>query len=193
MRLLALLSDTNPDIKISQYSAPWGEMKEMLLDGKVDFAICVPPQEDCAELMSVELRLEPGALIYPPGHWLESYDEVGFDEIRDETFISGSRGYGTRDISDEYMAMNNIRPNILIETPDSISVFKYVASGLGVAFVPYSQVCSDPLFRSCHVRLKGPVYGKVGLCYRKGKYVSHAGRLFIKTSKEYFGNLPNLH
>ena len=83
--LLALLSDTNPDIKISQYSAPWGEMKEMLLDGKVDFAICVPPQEDCAELMSVELRLEPGALIYPPGHWLESYDEVGFDEIRDET------------------------------------------------------------------------------------------------------------
>ncbi len=189
--LLALLSDTNPDIKISQYSAPWGKMKEMLLEGKVDFAISVPPQESCPELMSVELRLEPGAVIYPPGHWLENYEEVDFNDIRNEAFISGSRGYGTRDIADDYMAVNNIRPNILIETPDSISVFKHVASGLGVAFMPYSQALADPLFCNCHVRLKGPVYGKVGLCWRKGKYISRAGRLFIETSKEYFRNLPD--
>ncbi|MEL7604171.1 MAG: LysR family transcriptional regulator [Bacillota bacterium] len=189
--LLRLLADSNPDVRISQYSAPWGEMKEMLLGGKVDFAICVPPQENCPELEAIELRLEPGVLIYPPGHWLEDYDEIDFDEIRDESFISGSRGYGTRDVSDAYMAMNNIRPNILIETPDSVSVFKFVASGLGVAFVPYSQAFADPFFREHCVKLKSRAYGKVALCWRREQYISSAGKLFIEKAREYFGNLPS--
>ena len=190
--LLKTFTDQNPDLIISQYSSTRKRLEKMILNGDIDFAICCPPIESNEAIEDIVLRNEPGVIIYPKGHWLEKFGEIDFDDIKDETFICGSKGFGARDVMDEYMSKLNIHPKILIETVDTSSVLKYVASGLGVALVPYSQVLMEPEFRSSYTKLKNNPSGIVALCWRKGQYINQAGKLFMEKAADYFMSLDKL-
>ena len=189
--LLKTLIDQQPELIISQYSTPRKKIEKMILNCEVDFAICCPPIENNEAIETIVLRHEPGILIYPKGHRLEKISEVDFNDIKDETFICGLKGFGARDVMDEYMLTYNIVPKILIETVDTSSVLKYVASGLGVAIVPSFQALIDTEFRSSFTRLKNNPFGIVALCWRKGRYNNKVGKLFIEKSIEYFKSLDN--
>jgi len=190
--LLKMIADSNPDLAISQYSARRNKIEKMILTGNADFAICCPPLEYSTDLVSVELLNEPGAIIYPSGHWLETVDEVEINDIKNETFIVVPRGFATRDIIDTYMQRESISPKILIETADTASVFKYVKFGLGIALVPLSQVLLDPEFKNNYTKFKFNMSGRIDLIWRHGQYISESGRLFIEKSKEYFKSLAIL-
>jgi len=190
--LLKMLSESNPDLIISQYSNRRSKIEKMITSGEVDFAICCPQLEQCENLESIVLRYEPGVLIYPSGHWLAHIDEVDVNDIKNETFISVSKGFGTRDIIDQYMQKENILPRISLETTDTSSVFKYVENGLGIAFVPFSQVLAEPRFINNYTKIKNKVGGEIVLSWRHGKYINEAGKSFIEKSKEYFKSLDNL-
>lgn len=190
--LLKMLADSDQELVISQYSNRRSKIEKLIHTGEVDFAICCPPLEPSRDLETIDLRYEPGVIIYPSGHWLENVDEVDIGDIKNETFISVSRGFGTRDVIDAYMQKENLSPKILIETTDTSSVFKYVEKGIGIAFVAYSQVLTEPRFRNNYTRIKGDIGGKVALTWKRSRYISEAGKLFIEKSKTFFDSLETL-
>lgn len=71
-------------------------------------------------------------------------------------------------------------------------MFKYVENGLGIAFVPFSQVLAEPIFRNNFTKIKNGVGGKIALTWRHGKYINEAGKSFIEKSKDYFKSLENI-
>lgn len=189
--LLELISLSNPDIKIRQLSAKRRDIIRMLLNGEADFALCSPPIEENVELSTVHLRYEQGVVIYPEGHWLEGYKEVSFEEVKDETFISVSQGYGARDAFDSYFSALGLTPKTSIETADTGSVFRYVEKGLGIAAVPLSTVLQEDSFKNRFAVLTNRAGGDIALSWRSKQYISEAGSLFIEKSKEFFEKLED--
>lgn len=190
--LLKLIMESNPEMKIQQLSAPRRDIISMLLNGEVDFAICSPPIKDNVEMKTVQLRFEPGVVIFPKGHWLKSRSKVNLEEITGETFITAAKGYGAREAFDSYFEQLGFSPPIVIETGDTGSVFRYVESGLGIAAVSMSAVLQEPSFRHCYSVIgTGASGGEVALTWRANQYISEAGRFFIEKSQEYFSSLED--
>lgn len=188
--LLKLIAGSNPDLSINQHSAENKKIKEMILSGSADFGICCPAIEPCHGLNSIGLYYETGVIIYPKGHWLEKMKEVDIDAIREEQIISVSSGYGTRAVLDNFIAQENMTPlKILIETTDTSSIFKYVENGIGIAFVPLSQLSGHPQFKNNFSRLKNNLRGQITLVWRNGLYINKTRELFIEKTKEYFSNI----
>ncbi|NLH02083.1 MAG: LysR family transcriptional regulator [Clostridiales bacterium] len=184
--LLELISICNPSVKIRQLSAKRRDIIRMLLNGEVDFALCSPPIEENVQLKTVHLRYEQGVIIYPQGHWLKNYNEVTFNDVKNETFISVSQGYGARDALDSYFEKLGITPKIAIETADTVTVFRYVEKGLGIATVPLSTVLQEAAFKDHYVDIPNRASGDIALSWRANQYISEAGHLFIEKSNEFF-------
>lgn len=189
--LLELISMSNQDIKIRQLSARRRDIIRMILNGEADFALCSPPVEDNVELKTLHLRYEQAVVIFPEGYWLKDHKEITFEEIKDETFISVSQGYGARDALDLYFSHLGIAPKIAIETADTGTVFRYVEKGLGISAVPLSIVLQEPTFKNRYSVLANRAGGNIALTWRSNQYISEAGKLFIEKSKEFFENLDN--
>ena len=188
--LLKLIMEGNPEMKIRQLSAPRRDIINMLLNGEVDFAVCSPPIKENVEMKTVQLRFEPGVVIFPEGHWLKNRAEITLEEITGETFITAAKGYGAREAFDAYFEQLGFFPPILIETGDTGSVFRYVESGLGIAAVSMSAVLQEPSFRHSYSVIRAETPGcDVALTWRANQYISGAGRFFIEKSQEYFRGL----
>jgi Transcriptional regulator len=191
---LKSLGESDHDLKIKQLSARRQDIISMLQNGDADFGICCPSLEEITELETIHLRYEPGAVIFPDDHWLASYDEVSLDMIKNESFINVPQGYGTRDVFDSISREHGITPNIAIETADISLVFRYVRAGIGIAIVPLSQALrNEPSFSNNYTLFTENKYGKeIGLSWRKGKYLTEAGRMFIENVKAYYAFLDDL-
>ena len=187
--LLELITISNPDVKIRQLSANRRDIIRMILNGEADFALCSPPIEENVELKTLQLRYEQGVIIFPEDHWLKDYKEITFEEIKDETFISVTQGYGARDALDSYFNQLGISPKIAIETVDTGTVFRYVEKGLGIAAVPLSTVLQESAFKNRYSVLTNQAGGNIALTWRSNQYISEAGKLFIEKSEEFFKDL----
>ena len=189
--LLELITTSNPDIKIRQMSAKKREIIQMLRNGETDFALCSPPIEESVDLNTLHLRYEQAAVIFPKGHWLEDCKVTTLADIKDESFIGVSQGYGARDTLDAYFSQLNAEPKIVIETTDTASVFRYVEKGLGIAAVPLSMVLYESAFKDRYSLLSNRAGGNIALSWRRNQYIGEAGKLFIEKSKEHFDGLED--
>lgn len=188
--LLKWITMSNLEMKIRLLSAPRRDIIRMLNNGEVDFAICSPPIKDNVITESEYLRYEPGVIIFPDGHRLKNRSCITLEEVKDETFITAAPGYGTREAFDRFFEELGVSPPIVIETVDTGSVLRYVENGLGIAAVSESAVLQDPVFRNSYSTVgNGTSGGDVALEWRRKQYMSEAGKLFIKQTKEYFNSL----
>lgn len=190
--LLKANKQNSPELNIQQYSAKRRKIIRMLLDGDADYAICCPILTEEPELESVLLHLEPGVVIYPPGHWLKDRKSVTFADIKNEQFISVGVGYGIRDSADEYFKKAGYLPNNSVETTDTSSIYSFVQSGLGIALAPKSMTLRHPTGALNYVPFdegdQVPL-ATVGLTWRKNHYRSGAGAAFENTTTAFFGSL----
>ena len=187
--LIELITEANPDLKIRLLTAKRRDIIRMLMNGEADFALCSPPIEDNNELQTMHLSYELGVIIYPEGHWLKDYEEISFEELKDENFISVAQGYGARDALDSYFSNLGLTHNIMIETADTGSVFRYVEKGLGIAAVPLSIVLKESSFKNSYSVLPNQAGGDIALTWRSNQYISDSGNLFIEKCKEFFNIL----
>lgn len=187
--LLEMIATYDPEVKIRQLSAKKRDIIRMLQNGEADFALCSPPIEKSVDLNSVQMRHEQAVVVFPKGHWLKEHASITFEEIKDETFVSVAQGYGARDALDFYYNKLGITPKIAIETADTLSVFRYVEKGLGIAAVPLSIVLQEGAFKNSYSALGEGVGGDIALTWRSNQYMSDAGKMFINKTKEYFDKL----
>ncbi|MEG2745459.1 MAG: LysR family transcriptional regulator, partial [Oscillospiraceae bacterium] len=157
--LFSIMSHREGGLNITQYSARRSQIIRMLLDGRVDFALCCPLIDEEPEIQSVPLHRERGVIIYPPGHWLSGRKRVSVAELRNEAFISVTSGFGVREVTDDFFRRAGMNPNIIIESADTGSVLKFVKSGLGIAVAPYYLIRLDEDFKDSYVELEEHMEG----------------------------------
>lgn len=182
-----------PDAQFHQRSARRFRIMKMLHSGEADFAICSPPLTEDPELETITLIHDICPVIYPPGHWLEGRCNVDLRELKDEPFISALPGYAIRDLAEGFFQAAGIHPKIIVESSDTSSIPNYIRNGFGVAFSPLSALLQNTLLQDGHIRYveieDPPCIGVVGLTWKKGRYLTRAGKRFRDFASAYFASV----
>ncbi|MBO5556957.1 MAG: LysR family transcriptional regulator [Oscillospiraceae bacterium] len=179
-----------PEVKYRQITVTRRKCLSLLKEGVVDVSLCIPMLED-AEITGLFLRQEPAIVIYPEGHWLQGREKVSLRELTGEQLIGQTPGYAVREATDRAFKRYGYSPEYSVEGSEIFFVSRMVANNLGIAFVPYSLFSQDDFFGTHYAVLEEPVFGSVGISWRKDKQLSETAKLFVDILTEFFAGLPN--
>ena len=155
------------------------------LDEKNDFDILISDICPCEYDQKILLVEEDICIAAKKDHPLFLQESLSLESLKNERFISMSQSSILQSIMRKACEEEGFIPNIAIQTDDPFYIRKYVALGLGIAFVPsYSW---KGLFSS-DVKLR-PIEGLRRKTYAflpKSKHTKKAVKLFLDILKEIF-------
>ena len=98
-------------------------------------------EDDHSELERRLLYKEDLAMIVPNDHWMAKIEFVNFNDLRDEDFVSfrAVNSGGVFEALQKLCLQHEFQPRIVFEANDDPTVVSFVATGLGIAMVPYSK------------------------------------------------------
>jgi DNA-binding transcriptional LysR family regulator len=116
-----------------------------LASGELDAAFLYGIADD-ADFEGIDIFLEDFLLALPAGHRLADAPQIQLQDLANEDFIwfRRSPGLSLHDLLLEACARLGFEPRIALEGYNSETVFQFVASGMGVGFVPASQLGAEP-------------------------------------------------
>lgn len=161
-RLLALLSERHPGVRVSYIEAQPPQAVTMLREGAIDLAITfsypgdrADPHRDSANgLVTRTLYTEEMVVVVPADHPLAASTVITVADLVNERWIAGCprcRGHllAVCDVA-------GFAPDIAFETDNASAVLSMVASGLGVAMVARLALATASLPSGAVVRAQAP-------------------------------------
>lgn len=184
--LFALCSQCIPDLKLRQYSAKRSHLMKNILDGTADYIISSPTFTESPELESFTLLNEIGVVVFPSNHWLSKRKTVSLSELTHERFVSAAKGYGIRDVVDNYFQNLGFEPDIVIESNDVGAINDFVLEGLGIAIAPKSYALKNSRLHGHFLELDDGPVGTIGIAWKKGRYINSSDLDFLDTAVRFF-------
>lgn len=129
----------HPQVEIKVATGGTMRLQRRVRTGQADLALLTLPVDDPA-LTSVPVLREELMLVMPANHPLASKDSVGVEALVGQPFIVFEQGSNTRRTLDEFFVREQIKPRIVTESENVEIIKSMVASGLGVAIVPFQSV-----------------------------------------------------
>ncbi len=207
---LALLPDILPKfqaefplVELSLFEGNSSELEEELSRSRVDLIICFQPI--MMEGVEIVPLVDDKLVVAVPqkftnqlfGDQAEVQREVlsqnfSLDPFRDQPFVLLKRGNRVRSILDQYFAKNRFKPNIALETENTITTLAMARSNVGII------VCPQLFLRDSDVVSGRPLNDQVDLFplsdpetisrlvlgYRRDWYLSHFAERFIQIVQE---------
>ena len=185
----------HPDIHIHQYHGTASQLKEMLENREIDFAILIVPLE------TVDISWEPvsteelGVLVSEQHH-LAGQDSVTLEELRNEQFLVNN---ANQDIRDSFMACfvkAGFEPNICFEGEQTDLIGELVEQNRGIT------VCSAIRYQyhrargndkgNKYIRIDGPAHivRTTGFSKLRNRPMSPAAAAFYEYLKFSLKNGP---
>jgi DNA-binding transcriptional LysR family regulator len=162
----------HPQVEIKVATGGTQRLMRRVRNGQADLALLTLPVDDPA-LTSVPVLREELMLVMPAGHPLSNKDSVGVEALVGQPFIIFEQGSNTRRTLDEFFVREQIKPRIVTETENVEIIKSMVASGLGVAIVPFQSVERETRGGSLKVaRIRAQqLVRETGWVYRAGERV----------------------
>jgi DNA-binding transcriptional LysR family regulator len=170
--LLKEFKKHHPQVDIKVATGGTQRLMRRVRTGQADLALLTLPVDDPA-LTSVPVLREELMLVMPAGHPLASKDSVGVEALVGQPFIVFEQGSNTRRTLDEFFVREQIKPKIVTESENVEIIKSMVASGLGVAIVPFQSVERETRGGSLKVaRIRAQqLVRETGWVYRSGERV----------------------
>jgi LysR family transcriptional regulator, transcription activator of glutamate synthase operon len=127
--------ESAPAIGFDLVQGPAHEITQRVLDGQVDIAITAPRPE-APEFGWRRLYVDQLCLAVPHGHRLAGRARVRLSAVEGEPFIALAEQAGLRQLTDQLLAEDNVKPEIVFEATEIPTVEGLVAAGFGVAVIP---------------------------------------------------------
>ncbi len=162
----------HPQVDIKVATGGTQRLMRRVRNGQADLALLTLPVDDPA-LTSVPVLREELMLVMPANHPLANKDSVGVEALVGQPFIIFEQGSNTRRTLDEFFVREQIKPRIVTETENVEIIKSMVASGLGVAIVPFQSVERETrggLLKVARIRAQQLVR-ETGWVYRSGERV----------------------
>ena len=162
----------HPQVEIKVATGGTQRLMRRVRTGQADLALLTLPVDDPA-LTSVPVLREELMLVMPAGHPLSNKDSVGVEALVGQPFIIFEQGSNTRRTLDEFFVREQIKPRIVTESENVEIIKSMVASGLGVAIVPFQSVERETRGGSLKVaRIRAQqLVRETGWVYRSGEKV----------------------
>lgn len=189
-RLLLLLYETYPKLRVHVVEMPAYELARKLKSNDLDLAIYAVTNED-GQLNQIEICKEEVVLAVPERHRLASigkeapYDDLARIDLHDlasDSFVLLKKSTAMRQVADAYFKRESFHPNEVIETKGTYSSMVFVDTGLAVGFCPSRYKYHSNQIR--YLGLRSPFYYTIALCYRKDAYLTKPMKKLIALAKQ---------
>ena len=183
-QIFALFKKKYPDVQISIYRNFSRKVLDKVRGNQLDFGIVTLPVPD-RELNILPIAEDELWLITSPGHPLAAQSSPNLEDVVSYPFIFHTAGT-TRERLRKHFRSWWDRLHISMELASIETIKKFVSIGMGVSIVPRSYaeeerrrgtLCLLPLNNLTLIR-------KLGLIYRKNRYLSRACIVFLEVVEE---------
>ena len=183
-QIFALFKKKYPDVQISIYRNFSRKVLDKVRGNQLDFGIVTLPVPD-RELNILPIAEDELWLITSPGHPLAAQSSPNLEDVVSYPFIFHTAGT-TRERLRKHFRSWWDRLHISMELASIETIKKFVSIGMGVSIVPRSYaeeerrrgtLCLLPLRNLTLIR-------KLGLIYRKNRYLSRACIVFLEVVEE---------
>jgi DNA-binding transcriptional LysR family regulator len=183
-RVFTLYKQRCPEVQISIYRNFSKKVLEKILENQLDFGIVTLPVV-CKDLVTIPISEDELWLITSPGHPLASHSAVGLAEMVGYPMIFHKAGT-TRDRIMKHFGKLAEKVNISFELASIETIKKFVAIGMGVSIVPRSYALNESKQGTLRLMpIKNlRIVRKLGLIYRKDRYLSRASKAFLQVMEE---------
>jgi len=183
-QIFALFKRQYPDVQISIYRNFSKKVVDKILDNQLDFGIVTLPVAD-RDLYVWPIAEDELWLITSPSHPLASREAINLNELVPYPMIFHKAGT-TRERLMKHFGKLGDKLNISMELASIETIKKFVSIGMGISIVPKSYVLNESEQGTLRlIRIKNlKMIRKLGLIYRKNRYLSRACKAFLEVVEE---------
>ncbi|PYV45242.1 MAG: LysR family transcriptional regulator [Acidobacteria bacterium] len=183
-QIFALFKREYPDVQISIYRNFSKKVVDKILDNQLDFGIVTLPVAD-RDLYVWPIAEDELWLITSPSHPLASREAINLNELVPYPMIFHKAGT-TRERLMKHFGKLGDKLNISMELASIETIKKFVSIGMGISIVPKSYVLNESEQGTLRlIRIKNlKMIRKLGLIYRKNRYLSRACKAFLEVVEE---------
>lgn len=153
---------------------------EGVLNREVDFGVISLPVKD-ARLSVESLHKDEVVLVAPKNHPLAGHSSVKLAELLPYSLVLPKQGRQREQIDDFFHA-HDAQPRIAMEVESSELLKRLVAAGMGLGFLPRTNVLADERMGSLKIlKLEGARMGReLALVFRRDKALTRAAHAFLE-------------
>jgi DNA-binding transcriptional LysR family regulator len=167
-------------VNLSIVRADRARSLEAVSNREVDFGIVSLPVKDARLLVDI-IHKDDLVLVVPKAHPLAVRDQVKFSEILQYPLVLPKHGRQREQIDDIFRA-NDVQPRVAMEVDSSELLKRLIGAGLGMGFLPRSNVRDDEhngLLKT--IKVDGVRLSReLALVYRKDKTLTRAAHAFLE-------------
>lgn len=167
-----------PGIDYEMLLGDYTEIQKWIAEGRVDCGFLRLPTNSQFEVE--ELERDELMAVMPENHPLANRKKFPIKQLEQEPFMLLEKG-GKAEIA-EYLAQNDIHPDVKFTTWDDYAVMSMVEQGLGISILPQLILQKIP-YKVVIKPLEKPVYRKIGVAMKNRKTASAAVIKFLKYLK----------
>ncbi|HTV07182.1 MAG TPA: LysR family transcriptional regulator [Acidobacteriaceae bacterium] len=153
---------------------------EAVLNREVDFGVVTLPIKD-ARLLVDTLHRDDVVLVAPSQHPLAPRESVKLAEILPHALLLPKQGR-QRDLIEDMFRNGDVQPRVAMEVESSELLKRLISAGLGIGFLPRSNVMEDTKSGSLKIiKVEGVrLQRELALIYRKDKTLTRAAHVFLE-------------
>lgn len=153
---------------------------ESVLNREVDFGVVSLPVKD-ARLTVDMLHRDDVVLVAPGNHALAERDSVKFEEIVPQPLLLPKQGR-QRELIEDLFRSRDTQPRIAMEVESSELLKRLIVAGLGLGFLPRSNVLADTRSGALKIiKVEGVrINRELALVYRRDKTLTRAALMFLE-------------
>ena len=162
---------------------------EAVLNREVDFGVVSLPVKDSRLIVDI-LHRDDVVLVAPGNHPMAQRELVKVADILTQPLLLPKQGR-QRELIEELFRANDVSPRVAMEVESSELLKRLIAAGLGIGFLPRSNVQEDTKSGALKIlKLEGVRLNReLALIYRKDKTLTRAAHVFLEIAT----GRPRLH
>jgi DNA-binding transcriptional LysR family regulator len=159
---------------------------DSVVNREVDFGVVSLPARD-PRLTVEPIHRDELALVTPKGHPLAGRGTVRMQELAKVPLLLPTHGR-RREQLDELFRVNDLSPRVAMEVESSEMLKRYITAGLGLGFLPRTNVAEEERSGALHLlAIEGVRLARdLALVFRKDRQLSRAAQEFLEIAKQPF-------
>lgn len=180
-----------PDIIVVPVENGVRELQSMITNDQLDIAFLTLTENDYTKDVYIPLLEEEIFLVIPEGHPLgrlaapdgSPFATMDLEMCQYEPFVIMNKKSTMRALVDNIFEAAGINPCILFETRNHTTVISMIRSNICCGLIPHYYIKNHHDGMACFSLPSHPTW-QVAASYRKGGYLSNAGKCFIELARE---------
>ena len=189
-----------PQVEFSLFEGNSNQLEDELSHGRVDLIICFQPIM-LDSISTVPLTEQKLVMVVPKAFTNQLFGSraeemrrqfahgADISAFQSEPFILIKRGNRTRNIVDQYFSRYYFKPNLILETENTVTTLAMAQAGIGITICPelFIRALPAPRVTAGGVDLfpltDPSTFSDLAAGYRSDRYLSHFAQRFIEIAR----------